>query len=105
MIRSWLSFTAESGNPTKKNLMPLELFTSMVTMVASIPCKAAAYTLTSITLSLVRYFLRFLAAFSLSLSSLINPLTLVINSFPLTFLAMMRLFLSKSKLKGNSCTP
>ena len=36
-ILFWLSFTALSGKPTKKNLKPLSIFTSMVIVVASIP--------------------------------------------------------------------
>ena len=47
MMRSWLSFTAESGKPTRKNLMPRELFTSMVTGMASMPWTAAAKSFTN----------------------------------------------------------
>ena len=50
MILSWLSFTAESGSPTRKNFIPLEVFTSMVTMLASMPCTAAPYSFTNMFL-------------------------------------------------------
>ena len=36
-ILCWLSFTALSGSPTRKNLIPLRAFTSMVTSVALMP--------------------------------------------------------------------
>lgn len=36
-IRSWLSFTAASASPTRKNLIPRAVFTSMVIVVDLIP--------------------------------------------------------------------
>jgi hypothetical protein len=48
MIRSWLSFTALSGSPTRKNLIPRAVLASIVTMYASIPWTAAPETLISI---------------------------------------------------------
>ena len=40
MIRSWLSRTATSGNPTRKNWMPFVQLTSIVMIVADMPCNA-----------------------------------------------------------------
>ena len=68
LMRSWLSFTALSGRPTRKKRMPRRAFTSIVTCMASMPCRAAAYTFTNIVgyLRLLLFF--FLLSFSLSFS-------------------------------------
>src|SRR5574344_926769 len=52
MMRSWLSLTALSGNPTRKNLMPCEILTSIVTKMALMPCTAAPNVFTSMNVTL-----------------------------------------------------